>query len=107
MSNWKLILDETNYPCWYTLSEKDMQQYNLHYADNYEWNDELTYYAFERGNSSCVMLFKSDLTFLTYHVFMTDFTDTIVDNMICGKVKGTFTFTKRGQNYGIKLVKKC
>lgn len=107
MSNWKLIVDENNKPCWYTLSVQEMERYNLHYIENYEWEDKLLCCGYERGTSSCVMLFRSEITFLTYQVFMSDFTNTIVNEMVHGTVEGTFTFTKRGTNYGIKLVKKC
>lgn len=39
-----------------------------------------------------------------YQVFMSDLTD-IVKKMVRGRIKGTFIFTKKGANYGLKLYK--
>jgi hypothetical protein len=74
------------------------------WKDNYEWEDELKYESYGRGRSAAYMIFVSTQTNKTYTMFLTDF-DSIVSLLSGGALKGTFTFQKRGQNYGVRLVR--
>lgn len=73
------------------------------WKDNHEFDAELTLNDFGRGRSS-VKFHLNDGNGNTYEMFVTDFVDMCQRVIIKkGKVKGTFYFVKRGQNYGIKL----
>ena len=41
---------------------------------------------------------------IRYQVFMSDIED-IVKEMVKGRIKGSFTWVKKGANYGLNLVK--
>jgi len=72
---------------------------------NFEFEDKLKYLCYSRGRSSAKIHFQSEATNKKYEMFLTDF-----DDLMKGQgfnkniVEGTFTFCKRGANYGIKLV---
>ena len=72
---------------------------------NYEFEDKLKYLCYSRGRSSAKIHFQSEITNRKYEMFLTDF-----DDLMKGKgfnkniIEGTFTFCKRGANYGIKCV---
>jgi len=73
--------------------------------DNFQFEDTLQYDGYSRGRSSAKICFKSATTGKKYEMFLTDFDDL----MNCrgfdkNTITGTWTFCKRGQNYGIKLV---
>ena len=71
--------------------------------DNYEFEDTLTYDGYSRGRSAAYFSFlRSDGRKVT--VFLTDF-EVIVNHMVKGMITGRFTFCKRGQNFGCKLIK--
>jgi len=105
MSNWKLLVKEDGTIQWWAGfgNENDMKIYNLHWQDNWEWEDTLTYYGYDRGSSSCIICFKSEALNQYVNMFMTDF-NYIVKLLENGKLKGKFTFCKRGQNYGVKYL---
>jgi hypothetical protein len=71
---------------------------------NYEFEDKLHYLRYSRGRSSAKIHFKSEITDKEYEMFLTDFDD-LMNNKGFDKntVDGTFTFCKRGSNYGIKF----
>lgn len=96
MSDWKLHL-KNHKVCWYQGDPYDEE------IDNYKWEDTISYNGYGRGCSSCVICFWSVYYQQNMQMFMTDFNN-IVRKMDHGKLTGTFTFCKRGQNYGIKLV---
>lgn len=75
------------------------------WKDNFEFKDELCFECFMRGQSSAKAVFCSNLNKNKYFVFLTDL-DKIIKHGIeeNGIIKGTFTFSKRGNNYGIKLL---
>lgn len=69
---------------------------------NYQFFDTLTLHCASRGRSSTVFLmFREDHTVV--NVFVSDFVD-MCKKMVNGKVQGSFTFTKKGANYGCKLL---
>ena len=88
-----------------SLIDYDNRSGNVEYVENKVFEDTLTFEGYARGRSSSVFLFV-DSNGATYQMFMTD-----IDNLLKSKdlinrqVKGTWTFCKRGQNYGIKLAK--
>lgn len=81
--------------------------------DNYVFECDLYIAGYSRGCSSAVMLLvpykNKDKDYfsqkIVYQVFMSDIKD-IVKEMIKGRIKGSFTWTKKGANYGLKLVEK-
>jgi len=76
----------------------------IEWRDVYEFDDVLTYKGYGRGRSSVLMYFVgSDNT--KYPMFISDFHDVIENVGINGKqITGKWTFCKRGQNYGLKMV---
>lgn len=79
--------------------------------DNYVFKADLYIAGYERGCSSAVMLLvpyrdkDKDRWSRKFHyrVFMSDIED-IVKEMVKGRIKGTFTFVKKGSDYGLKLI---
>jgi hypothetical protein len=94
-------------------SKGNMVKYSGGY-DIVEWKDNFKFYAhiifscFERGRSAAHAIFEGPQDGVPegkiYQVFLTDLA-TMIPYMNQGIVEGTFTFCKRGQNYGVKLVK--
>lgn len=74
------------------------------WKDNYEFSDILEYVEYGKGRSSTVFYFKSKTDGKSYSMFVSDF-DSIVNNMMNGVIEGKFTFVKKGQNYGLKMIK--
>lgn len=91
----------------------DAEGNQLHYADTWGpgpvWRDNhvfeavLRYGGYCRGRSAAYMLFVRVDTLASVVVFLGDF-DPIAERMAKGEVAGRFTFCKRGQNYGCRLV---
>lgn len=72
------------------------------WKDNFEFNDTLTLVDYGRGRSSVTFtLRRTDGT--TVSMFVSDFFAAAF-KMHEGKITGRFTFTKKGQNYGCRLV---
>lgn len=72
------------------------------WKDNFEFEDTLTLVAYGRGRSSVnFTLQRTDGT--TVSMFVSDFYDAAF-KMREGKIAGRFTFTKKGQNYGCRLL---
>ena len=85
------------------------QPYPWEYAEGFRWVDNhgfdatLTFDGYYRGRSAGGFRFKDNL--YTYYMFMKDIDQLIKGRVLeYGKVTGTWTFIKRGMNYGIKLV---
>lgn len=69
---------------------------------NFEFEDTLELVGYGRGRSSITFSLKrSDGT--TVSMFVSDFYDAAF-KMHEGKITGRFTFIKKGQNYGCKLI---
>ena len=76
---------------------------NVEFVENRIFDETLTYAGYGRGRSSAVFYF-TDSTGAAYQMFMTDMDDLLKKcDLIDGNVNGTWTYCKRGQNYGIKL----
>lgn len=73
------------------------------WKDNYEFTGTLEFDHFSRGRSAAHAIFKDPSDDTEYTMFLTDLGDAI-PNMGGGFLIGTFTFVKRGQNYGIKFL---
>lgn len=73
------------------------------FKDNFEFGDTLEYVDYSRGRSAAYFNFVSLNTNRKYTMFMTDFND-IVHLLEKGRITGTFTFQKRGMNYGVKKI---
>jgi len=84
----------------------------VHYAqrsdDHVEWRPvvefkaTLTYKTYRRGRSAAYFEFEDEKG-REYPMFLKEF-DEVVHHLVKGSVSGTWIPTKRGQNFGIKLV---
>ena len=72
------------------------------YRDNYEFFTTLTFMHFCRGCSAAYAVFVS-VSGMRCSVFLKDFEE-IIPYLKSGSITGNFTFVKRGQNFGVKLV---
>lgn len=70
---------------------------------NFEFNDTLSFNSIERGRSAAHFIFKRKSTGKTVTVFLKDFVD-FLPHLVCGSVSGTFTFCKRGENFGCRII---
>lgn len=73
-----------------------------HWVPNTTFKDTLTIDTMARGRSAAYFIFERK-NGSSVVVFLRDAID-MMKHMQNGKVTGTFTFCKRGQNYGCKLV---
>lgn len=103
--NWKMHFYKGK-PCIWEHDKYDEER------ENYIFEVDLYIGGYMRGCSSAVMLLvpykdrnKDYLSLTTkYQVFMSDIED-IIKEMIKGRIKASFTWVKKGSNYGLKLVK--
>ena len=72
------------------------------WIDNFEFEDTLEYVGYTRGRSSAYFEFKRTDGGKVC-MFLTDFED-VIRKLVEGRITDKFTFTKRGQNYGVRLV---
>ena len=78
--------------------------------ENYVFEADLYIAGYERGRSSAVLILvpyeDKDKGWreqkIRYQVFMSD-TEDIIKKMLKGRIKGSFTWVKKGANYGIQL----
>lgn len=76
------------------------------FIPNFVFEDTLIFTRFSRGRSSVKAHFESKYTELKYEMFISDFQNVLKQNRIGNcHVTGRFTFVKKGQNYGIVLLK--
>lgn len=74
------------------------------WKDNFEFEATLEYAGYERGRSSTILIFRDIKTDKEYSMFMSDF-DHVVPYLKDGFLYNKrFTFTKKGQNYGLKMI---
>lgn len=75
----------------------------VEWCDNAPFEDELTYAGYDRGRSAAYFSFtRKNGAAVT--VFMKEL-EGMIPHMVRGKVAGVFQFTKRGENYGARLVR--
>jgi len=80
------------------------EQKNIEWVENRVFEDTLTYTGYARGRSSAVLCFEGR-NGEKYDMFMTDVDDLLkTKDIIDRKVTAKWTYCKRGQNYGIRLV---
>lgn len=73
---------------------------------NYEFQEKMRFDRFGRGCSSAKAFFIGVESGREFEMFLKDLSDVIKGNNIAnGIVEGTFTYCKRGQNYGVMLLK--
>lgn len=94
---------------WETQDGKFLLDYDNMYRDtvredNHEFEDTLKYVGYSRGRSSAVLLFESINRPFAAQMFMTDFDKMMQTGANPQLLTGKFTFTKRGQNYGVKYI---
>lgn len=74
------------------------------WRDNYTFEATLEYVGLRRGRSAACFVVK-DRNGCKYSMFMKDMEGVILKGQITeGEMFGTWTFTKRGSNYGIQYV---
>ena len=73
------------------------------WRDNYEFDTEMEFVTFRRGRSAAYGIFMNLKTGTTVTVFMKEL-EHIMRHISHGRVRGRWTFVKRGQNYGCKLI---
>lgn len=74
----------------------------IDWRDNFEFEDGLTLIGYGRGRSSITFQFRRDKGGVV-SMFVSDFYEA-AHKMVRGRIKGRFTFVKKGQNYGCKMV---
>ena len=74
------------------------------FKDNFEFEDSICFVKFQRGRSSTIAKFHRLNTNTYITAFISDMKD-LITNMKYGQIDGRFTFVKKGQNYGFKLIK--
>lgn len=80
------------------------QPYTATWTDNHEFDATLKCEDYGRGRSAAYFELERVGEGKTVTMFLKDFMEAL-PHMHGGVVKGTFTFCKRGQNYGCRLVK--
>ena len=75
---------------------------HIDWRENEIFEDVLEFEHFSRGRSAAHAIFTRS-TGAELTVFLTDVAD-MIPHFVNGKVKGKFTFCKRGANYGCKMV---
>lgn len=75
------------------------------WRDVTEFDATLCYKGYARGRSAAYFLF-TDLDGHEWPMFLKEF-DAAVKHLCNGRITGQWTITKRGQNFGIKLLSAC
>lgn len=88
--------------------DEDGNQMDYYYGwkgtlrDNFEFEDTLKLVGYSKGRSSVGFTFeRSDGT--TVNFFLSDFF-AIAHKLVDGRITGRFTFVKKGQNYGCRMI---
>lgn len=90
------------------LSGRYQEKATIEMRPNTVFGDYLRYKGYSRGRSSAKIDFISETSGCSYSMFLTDF-DTLMERTGMNALNGhgvyaSFTFVKRGQNYGVRLV---
>jgi hypothetical protein len=100
IGNYKIPFDKDGNQLEYEMSYRGQQPVMI---DNHTFEDELTFYTYGRGRSSVTFTFFRGSNGKYVSMFVSDFSK-IIPLLADGKIKGTFTFTKKGANYGCKWI---
>ena len=97
--------DQVDYPCWiYNRTPEGVTRPTPGPTmPNFEFEDTLTFESYGKGRSSVTFYMKRESTGKGVTMFISDFTDAL-PKMVNGKITGKFTFCKKGQSYGCKLL---
>lgn len=79
----------------------------VEWRDPEPFTDFLFFKEFNRGRSAAHAIFEAEKGQHhgdTFVVFLTDLSE-MIPHMRVGEIHGKFTFCKRGQNFGVKLIK--
>lgn len=68
--------------------------------DNFVFGDTLIFKDYSRGRASVQFRFIRKSTNTEVIMFISDFTEKAIPNMVNGEITGKFTFHQRGQNAG-------
>jgi hypothetical protein len=97
---------KTDYKIPFEQTTGDMLGYLMYldteWRDNYEFEAHLKVVGWGRGRSSITFTLV-DTNGVKYSTFASTFYE-MIPHMSCGEIRGTFTFCKKGQNYGLKLI---
>lgn len=75
------------------------------WSENYIFEDELEYTGYTRGCSAARLQFRSTKDGKRYEMFLKDFDEAMKRCLFSkNRLIGKFTFCKRGQNYGVKIL---
>lgn len=83
-------------------NQKHFPPYNVIWRDNFVFEDTISYDGYSRGRSAAYFHFKGTND-KSMTMFLSDFED-VIPYLNNGKVSGKFTFCKKGQNYGVKMI---
>ena len=83
----------------------DDRRGTVKWSENYVFEDDMEYTGYTRGRSAARLQFKSIKDGRRYGMFLTDFDDAMKRcQFFKNRLIGKFTFCKRGQNYGVKIL---
>lgn len=96
----KIPFDENASPVPYVVGKVT----NYQWADNLPFHATLDFVRFERGRSAAHAIYaRADDPSWEASMFLSDLGAVIERGLAPLRLKGTFEFVKRGQNYGVKL----
>lgn len=97
---------KTDFKIPFNVRTGELLDYPIHngteWRDNYEFEAKMKVVGWGRGRSSITFTLV-DENDVKYPTFASTFYE-MIPHMSNGEISGTFTFCKRGQNYGLKLV---
>ena len=114
MAKWKIPFKADGTPMRYAINDPNSsysasdktwhRDYADQWRDNFEFKASMHFESFQRGRSAAYAVFRTDKD-ERYTMFLKDLADAIPHLDKGFLLEKTFTFTKRGQNYGIKVVR--
>jgi hypothetical protein len=79
---------------------------DVNWVDNFENRFNLKLEKYGRGRSSVTFDFRCQDTGAVYQMFVSDLVEMLLKvTLNYGEISGSFTFCKKGQNYGIVFIK--
>ena len=84
---------------------REYYQKDVVWLDNLEFETKMTLMSFERGRSAAYFIMQNP-SGRRHPMFMKDLFEMLMaTTSVNGEVYGTWTFVKRGQNYGLQWVR--